>query len=300
MDINLKHVEKIMSVCVNQQFLVGGYAQLSKDYTNVIYLNSVEHLCKYLKIKYKYGLNYSLFGGEFTIPRLKMSKGCMHKCKFCEFITRNITEKSYIDILRQISAYSNLRYKLIYIDDKTFGQAKNYKLLERIYPLIKRRNPKFEGFIIQTTCALATNNKFIDSIKKGHVRFVEIGVESYNDSILKLYSKPSSVETIDKAINKLHKHGFNIIPNVIVGLKGETPKTMSRTIWFLLRNINKIFFINLFGYSNYEDENANDRIEGEFDKNGYTKKERIYFKIFYFVSCLILRYKSLIKQKIKK
>jgi tRNA A37 methylthiotransferase MiaB len=79
-----------------------------------------------------------------------MSKGCLHKCAFC-IVPKGVTEVTSDIIDAQVEAFKKVDTKLVYLDDKTFGQAKNHVRLPEIYEKLKTAKPDFQGFIIQTT-----------------------------------------------------------------------------------------------------------------------------------------------------
>jgi histone acetyltransferase (RNA polymerase elongator complex component) len=94
---------------------------------------------------------------------------------------------------------------LIYLDDKTFGQAKNYTDLVEINRKIRKFNPDFQGFIIQTTAPqlLKMTDQFI---QESGIQYIELGVESYNDDILSKVKKPHRTKQLDKAVIKIRKN----------------------------------------------------------------------------------------------
>src|SRR5690606_27278790 len=124
-------------------------------------------------------------------------------------------------IWQQVEAIRDLDANLVYLDDKTFGQASNYEMLPAIRAAILKYNPDFEGFIIQTTSLdFASDQKFSDEfIEAAGIKYVELGVESYNDETLtKLNKKHSHAKYTDAAMEKARRTGVKIIPNLIVGM----------------------------------------------------------------------------------
>jgi radical SAM superfamily enzyme YgiQ (UPF0313 family) len=215
-----------------------------------------------------YKKSFRLFAGEKTIPRLTLSTGCLHKCKFCT-ITHTVTELKKRDILSQIEAFTPLRYKLIYISDATFGQSGNYDYLQRLYTIIKRINPIFDGFIIQTTAFQLSVPGFIESLYSLHVKIVEIGMETYNNPILKSLHKPATEKLIDQVVCKLYNHGINVILNVIIGIPAETEATYQRTLHYLIVNKNKLYSLNIYNLAIYEGTELNNEFNvwNEFDRD---------------------------------
>ena len=182
--------------------------------------------------RYKDGYDYSLFSYCGCIPRLTLSTGCSNKCKFCTE-AGNLKEENIDSVHRQIESYKNLNFELVYLNDKTFGQAKNHAELPDLYQRIKKVNPAFKGFVIQTTTKQWL--KFSDEyIHNAHITFVELGIETFNDTILKAYRKPSTEKLIIEATERFrHLPNVWLLPNMIIGFAEETYETYQHTLDYL-------------------------------------------------------------------
>lgn len=245
-------------------FVLGGYIDFTKFYhDNTIYPKSIKDFITFLGIDYKQGNNYRLFKDYTVIPRLTMSTGCTNKCDFCT-VEKTIKRILFTVIEQQIKAFKPLKFKLVYINDKTFGQCPNYKLLPKIYKKIKEYNPYFEGFIIQTTTTQFNKLDHIFLIQS-HIKYVELGIETFNNDILKQYHKPSTEETTIKScelIRALQKVDMNIklIPNIICGIPEETIETYLNTLNFLKDNKDIISHFNIYSLAVYNNTPLSKRI----------------------------------------
>jgi tRNA A37 methylthiotransferase MiaB len=281
LDVNKNYIHEIIKSLPDKKFILGGYINFTsfKNYKNVSIFESIQAFIEYLDIKYRYNLDYSLFKGYKTIPRLTLSKGCLHKCKFC-IVSKNLIAVSKRDIIKQIKAFKDLRFKLIYLNDKTLGQSNNYKLLPLIYKRIKKYNPDFKGFIIQTSCSMFKRQSFIDTIKNCHIYACEIGIETYNNKLLKELNKPQNVNTINNAMYQLKKLRIKIIPNIIIGLIGETKETYNNTLKFLKHFKKDIYLLNIYNLALYlNSELANDiKIKNDDDLNENKTNKSFYDK----------------------
>ena len=249
-------------------FVLGGYIDFTKFFlSNTLYAKTIKEFIELLGIKYKQGNSYRLFKDFKTIPRLTLSKGCLNHCDFCT-VENKIIKTSVQVIEQQVKAFKPLKFKLVYINDKTFGQCSNYKLLPRIYKAIKEYNKDFKGFIIQTTTGqiLKLSDKFI---KDSHIKYIELGVESWNDSILKKYHKPSREILCIQAFEKIQRlYPDRVIPNVIIGIPEETQLTYSRTLEFLTAYKTIISHLNIYNLVVYNNTELNKRIKStDADKN---------------------------------
>jgi tRNA A37 methylthiotransferase MiaB len=305
-DLNNKEVDYILfsALDVNKQLIleiaknytgkakivIGGYVdfKIFEGLNNVIILNTIKGLAEYLNIKYIYDLDYTLFKGMKTIPRLTLSTGCLNVCKFCTQ-EKIINEKNVKDVIKQVKSYKDLNFELIYLNDKTFGQAKNYILLKGLTKTIKRYNPAFKGFIIQTTTSQFLQNDFVKNIKDLNIFAVELGIESYNNEILAQLRKPQNTKVIDKAINIIKGLGIKIIPNFMIGLIGESKDSYINTLTFISEHMKDFYILNIYNLAIYENTelakevnfDSTDSNELDIDKSFYNKEQKENNKYFY-------------------
>lgn len=241
--------------------VVGGYTDMSHfaGLPNVKVHNTIKDFVESEGGQYNPGYDYRHFSGAKTIPRLTLSDGCSHKCAFC-CVPKQVTEKTRDEILQQVDSFSkHLPSDLIYLNDKTFGQAPNHAMLPEIYDRIKASNPNFKGFIVQTTAA-QLKKMDPEFLKKAGIRHVEIGVESYNDSILKAHKKPANEQLIDESAQKLRSAGIGLIPNIMVGLPGENQNTYNRTMDWLNRNSDIVSHVNAYNLALYDESELGKKI----------------------------------------
>jgi tRNA A37 methylthiotransferase MiaB len=272
-------------------FLIGGYVDFTefKQFNNVKIFSSIKALAESFNIVYEHKTDYALFKGLKIIPRLNLSTGCLNRCKFCT-IEKELKEFSLLDVINQAMSFKDLNFKLIYINDKTFGQAKNYNFLKYAYNVIKKYNADFKGFIIQTTASQALKPGFIAELKALNVVIVELGLESFNNEILKGLRKPHSPQQVQKAVNLLHEAGLKVILNIIIGLIGENNLTYGNTLNYIKENITKIYSLNIYNLAIYKEtelgleigsKNANDLNELKTEKSFYNQEAVLSNKYFY-------------------
>lgn len=250
---------------------VGGYTdpKTFDSIPNIKWHNSLEDYVKSKGGTYKDGVDYRHFVGSDSIPRLTLSSGCKFKCAFCT-IEKTVKPTADDVVNQQTDAIAGLGTKLIYLNDKTFGQASNYKMLSDLNTRVKERNPNFEGFVVQTTASQMVKLPE-DWLKKSGIKYVELGIESYNDPILKAVRKPATEGLMDESADKLRRLGITLIPNVLIGLPGETAETYARTLDFLKRNADIISHANIYNLAVYKNTEMAKRITtaspGDYDEN---------------------------------
>jgi radical SAM superfamily enzyme len=56
-------------------------------------------------------------------------------------------------------------------------------------------------------------------LRDAHIKFVELGIETYNDNILESLNKRHSAKKFtDRAMQHARDNNINVIPNIIIGL----------------------------------------------------------------------------------
>jgi hypothetical protein len=254
LDVNSKLVQGLIDT-YKGKVAIGGYTDMTpfKGRDNVTVYKTMPEWIKAEGKTFQDGVDYRHFRGTEVVPRLSLSEGCLHNCDFCGVEGKGHAprevDKAVVD--EQIKAFRDLKAKLVYINDKTFGQAQNHQDLIEIRKKIQKDNPAFEGFIIQTSAAQMQkmDPKFLQD---AGVKYVEMGVESYNDSILKSVKKPANEKLIDSAVAKIRESGAQFIPNVMIGLPGETPETYQHTLSFLDKNADVISHVNAYNVALYQ------------------------------------------------
>ena len=283
MDCNKEIIQTIVKRNPNKSFYLGGYIGLEELYKlfagceNVVWCDSIKECCHFLDLNYRYGTDYSLFKGMKCIPRLTLSNGCTNHCRFCT-VPDEIVRTNPLRITQQIESMKDLDFELVYINDKTFGQCPNYYTLEHLYNTIKAFNPKFRGFTVQTTCHQVCKWALDNiSLKNLHIVNVELGIESFNDRSLKKYSKPQHTETITNAIWLLKwQFDVNIIPNIIIGLPGETIHSYFNTWNWIKRNAHKFLMLNVTNFVPYVGSDAANIVETQPTDLNQTTCKRSY------------------------
>jgi hypothetical protein len=277
--------------------LAGGYlpdGSYYKGMKNVTWVEDMEAAAKELGVEYKNGVDYRHFKNTKTIPRLEMSKGCLHKCAFCSQ-DRFLTISSPEAITQQIKEYKAFDYEIVYLNDKTFGQAENYPDLVNIKKEIQAVNPNFKGFVIQTTAT--QYNKMPDEfLQNSGIVYVELGVETFNDKQLASLDKPHREKHILEAAEKIRRLNQVFVPNVMVGLAGknkdgstwvESVRTYGRTLKFLNDNTDIISHMNIgvlaaeTGTKLHEQLDAVEADSDEFaSTRSWLKNQKIHDKFF--------------------
>ncbi len=256
---NTLHTRKLIEKLEHKKILMGGHVDPATygTYPNVTFLGHPHDLVEHLP-----GLNTEaspsnmLFEGEAVIPRLTLSRGCLFNCNFC-MVDRQLVTLTDEQIWEQVESFKPLEFQLIYLDDKTFGQAPNWSMIKPIADEIRKYNPGFQGFIIQTTTNVAMsdgnhNGAGMQPFKEAGVKYVEIGVESVNSDTIRAMNKPYTARQLEGAIDKAREFDMPLIPNFIFGHPLDTGRYDNFVTWTeanrdVIAAVNVNFLSVLFG-----------------------------------------------------
>ncbi|MDK1341854.1 radical SAM protein [Streptomyces sp. 378] len=223
------NVEQLLHLApTGATMIVGGYVDpdVFAEFPNVSFLRDVTHLPVALpRARPQTTLDYRLFNGLKCIPRFSMSSGCSFRCKFCTVPTQ-VVPAAPEGYEAEIAAFAPLDFRLAFVDDKSFGDpvANNWRDLGTVRDIFITVHENFEGFIIQTPPSLAARPGFLADCRDMGVRYVEFGVETANDSLLKYLRKPFRTKHLYAASEIVRDLGLYVIPNFIMGIPGDDYK----------------------------------------------------------------------------
>jgi radical SAM superfamily enzyme len=119
-----------------------------------------------------------------------------------------------------------------------------------------------KGTIIQTT-PRAFLRLSDDFLRDAQVKFVELGIESYNDHVLETYRKPSRTKEIDEATNRFRHIDAQLIPNIIIGFPEETKESYQKTLHYIERNQDVVSHMNIYNLAIYKQAEIASRVKAE-------------------------------------
>jgi radical SAM superfamily enzyme len=265
LDVNKPFVRRVIDE-YSGNIVIGGYADMADlQRPHVTQHRTIEDWVNASDLVYTDGTDYRHFAATLVMPRLCLSEGCLSSCAFCAVVPqRRVVPSTTASIQAQLQSFADLDYQLVYVNDKTFGQADTSALLPRLYWQLKDQNANFQGFVVQTSAA-ALHNLDTDFLIRSGIRYVEIGVESYNDAILRRHRKPATTALIDEGIAKLREAGIAVIPNIMVGLPGENATSYENTADFIRNNRDIISHLNTYNLAVYAGTELSDVLQARSD-----------------------------------
>ena len=172
------------------------------------------------------------------------SRGCPAMCTFCLWPQ---THSGHRWRLRSSDDVANeVRYALkqfpqvkeIFFDDDTFNyqKARTLDLCAKLKPL---------KFTWSCTSRVTTDYETLKAMKEAGCRLLIVGYESGDQQILKNIKKGATVEMAERFTANCKKLGLLIHGDFIVGLPGETPATLRKTIDFAKRLDNETIQVSI-------------------------------------------------------
>jgi hypothetical protein len=224
--------------------VVGGYTNPSEfaHLPNVRYLAGIDELEVAFDIVDPEGLtDYRMFAGQECIPRMSLSTGCSFRCTFCTVPT-TVLQTPPERVSDLAATFEPLTFRLIFLDDKSFGDASNWESICEVHDTVRAYNPDFEGFIIQTPPSLAARPGFLERCAELGVRYVEFGVETVDASQLRRLRKPYRRKHLDRAMELAASLDLGVIPNLIIGIPGDDTE---QTVAWIQENVQQIPVVNV-------------------------------------------------------
>ncbi|MER7046345.1 radical SAM protein [Streptomyces jumonjinensis] len=243
LETNLRYVKDFVSR-VRRPTVLGGYTDPAEfsGHDHVRYLGGLDELgSQFPGVRRSATPDYRLFAGDHVIPRFSLSSGCSFRCNFCSVPTQ-LTLTPVDRVAENAEAYRPLSFELVYVDDKSFGEARNWRSLGDVGRRISAYNPGFLGFIVQTPPSLACRDGFIQECWDMGVRYIEFGLEICDDRWLAHLRKPFRMRHVEQAMELATAAGMKVVPNLIFGIPGAD---YTGTVDWISRNAAHIPAVNV-------------------------------------------------------
>jgi hopanoid biosynthesis associated radical SAM protein HpnJ len=162
------------------------------------------------------------------------TRGCPAMCTFCLWPQTHSGHRWRLRSSDDVA--SEVRYALesfpqikeIFFDDDTFNyqKARTIDLCSKLKPL---------KFTWSCTSRVTTDYETLKAMKDAGCRLLIVGYESGDQQILKNIKKGATIEMALRFTDNCKKLGLTIHGDFIIGLPGETPATIRKTIDFAKR-----------------------------------------------------------------
>jgi radical SAM superfamily enzyme YgiQ (UPF0313 family) len=173
---------------------------------------------------------YHLFGNPFAYPVLFSARGCPFSCNFCQRNSgKKLRKRDPVDICDEIEYFTTLFHSEQFtFRDECFAVNKRFttSICEE---MIRRGLNNKVRWTCETHASTADYDLFC-LMRDAGCYYLEFGVESGSDQILRQTRKGTTVEMIENAFEIATKAKLKRGGMFILGHLNETKKTMFKTI----------------------------------------------------------------------
>jgi len=190
-------------------------------------------------------IDYSLFPIEYyrlqRLPRIKSTdfsmsiltgRGCSFKCNFCLRLMPGIRLRSIraiVDEIKFLKKTYNISY-FDFADDLTLAsKARGFELCEAFLKEELNVRWRCEGRLNYAS------KDVLQIMKKAGCVFINYGIESFDNNVLKNMRKALTTDIIEKGIENTLAEGISPGLNFIFGNIGDNLETLEKDVNFLLK-----------------------------------------------------------------
>lgn len=176
-----------------------------------------------------YKAYYSINFG-YTTTSIMTSRGCPFQCDFCSHpvFGNRFRSRTPKNIAEEVQQVHDLCYDRVWFADDCFTLGRK-RFLDICHELIRRRvNIGWECLSRVDTI----DEEVAEKMRRAGCVRVFFGIESGNDTVLKLMNKQITVKQAEQAVNTCKRAGIQVGAFFILGYPGETDKTVLDTVDF--------------------------------------------------------------------
>ena len=168
---------------------------------------------------------------DYLMMGIQYSRGCPYNCEFCnviEIFGRTQRTKSSDQIITELQCLKNLGYRghIFFVDDNFLANGKPVEeLLNSIAEWSEKNSFPFY-FQAEASLNFAGNDIFLQLMKKAEFRYLSIGLETPEDTVLEKAHKHQNMnKSIPDIIRKTLSHGIIVDASFIFGFDNETEQS---------------------------------------------------------------------------
>jgi len=175
---------------------------------------------------------------RLIIPIFIMSRGCPHRCIFCnERITvgdqpERLTEEAFGQAIRSYLSWTRRvpdRIQIAFYGGNFTGMTRS----EQVEHLAFADKFIREGSVHDVRISTRPDwidDEILDILEEYHVRTVEIGAQSMIDEVLNCAGRGHSSADVTRAVSLLRKRRMEVGLHLMAGLPGDSPSRFARTV----------------------------------------------------------------------
>jgi anaerobic magnesium-protoporphyrin IX monomethyl ester cyclase len=193
---------------------------------------------------------------RFPLLTMQSSRGCAFHCSYCIVDTMfpaGYRKRDIDSVIEDLVDKRKYGRQMLFVDnDFATKPAQTKALLQRMI----EADLDYDITVL-TRSDMVTRDDLLELMRRAGIRAIYQGYESIQPETLVSYDKRQSVERIEEAVARLHRHGFRISGSFVLGADTDSRATLAATAQFVLdRNINVAYFFPLWGHY-IEQKNGN-------------------------------------------
>jgi len=166
----------------------------------------------------------------YTTTSIMTSRGCPFQCDFCSrpVFGNRFRSRTPKNIAEEVQQVHDLGYDRVWFADDCFTLGRK-RFLDICHELIRRR------ITIGWECLSRVDTideEVAEKMRRAGCVRVFFGIESGNDTVLKLMNKQITIKQAEHAVNNCKEVGIQVGAFFILGYPGETDKTVLDTVDF--------------------------------------------------------------------
>ena len=187
---------------------------------------------------------------RYSAMSVQYSRGCPFSCEFCDIIEiygRVPRTKSNQQMLAEFDALRDLRWRgtVFIVDDNFIGNKKNVRqLLPELAKWQKAHGYPF-SLITESSINLADDGPLLESMRDAGFRRVFIGIETPVEESLKEAQKSQNRGNLLESVNKIQRHGMEVMAGFIVGFDNDPEDIFERQIDFIRKSAIPLAMVGL-------------------------------------------------------
>ena len=186
---------------------------------------------------------------------LQTTRGCPYDCSFCiapRELGRGYRVRSVDSVIADIKYQQKLtgaKYFFLVDNHFTVKRDRTKELLNRII------EEKIDWYgICFTRLEVARDEELLALLKKAQVNTLYIGLESFDNKVLKLLNKQQSQDGIRKSLRAIKAHKLRVLGSFVLGSDEDTVESIKGTIDAAIEE--DVDYVALFPLSGYPEINA--------------------------------------------
>ena len=191
--------------------------------------------------KFRYPDNfYETFKSQsfWQVPAIPTTLGCPYDCDFCNAYMQGKYHFREVDTIYNELAHIRSKRPVLLLD-ATFGLKKPWTI-----ELMKRIAPLEMNLWAESTLQRLQDTELLDALVEGGVKWVTIGIESFNSPLKKLGREPLH-EALDRFLDNAHERGMLVEGNFICGLDCDGPESFEQVFEFYRRSSLDLIIIDI-------------------------------------------------------